>query len=1029
MICQLLVPAADALSRGGGARILYAESYDRPLRDASGRQQATLPRRKEPPMLNRRSRRSVRALAVVLAAAAAQAGAVQAQQAVDQEYTAQIQRFTTEPFFLTPLVDHLPASTVVPTPLQVLGYAAGSPDVLTYPEDIARYMRLVADASPRVKVFSMGESEGGREMILVAISSEETIARLDDYRGVMARLADPRRTSPEEAARLIPQAKPIYWATGAIHSPETGSPEMLMELVYRMAVGESDFIRAIRDNVIFLVTPVVEVDGRAKQVDIHMAPRRDPGGDHPRSLLYWGQYVAHDNNRDGMSLSLKLSQHIMRTFLEYNPTVLHDLHESATYLYTSTGRGPYNAWIDPILINEWNRLAYKEVQDMTAFGVPGVYTFDFYDGWAPNYMFWTANMRNSIGRFYETQAARNASNYLLSSNVDRQWHRPNTPLRQVVWSIRNNVNLQQSALLIALKEVADNRNEYLQNFYLKSQRSVAKARAEGPAAYIFPASDPRPGQQALLLDLLQRHGLEVHRTTGAATVGDEEIPAGSYVVRMDQPFSRAADMMLDRQYYNPDDPRPYDDTGWTFGPLFNAVTLRIEAPAVLDVPMQLVTDPVRAAGGVENAQGARAFLINYNADNGLAAFRFRHRNLRIQAAQRAFDAAGRSFAAGTFIVPAQGNPRDLAQLLDQAGREFGFTAVGVAAQPDVATHAVATPRVAVMHTWQTTQQEGWLRLGLERFAIPYDYISVHAARDNPRLRDRYDVILFGPSVNDALAIVNGVQGPRPLPWKKTPITPNLGSESATDDMRGGLELQGVLNLQRFVEQGGTLVTLTSSSSLPIHFGMGGNIRVASTPNLWAPGGVYRVARTDGGSPLAYGYGDELGVYFGTNRGPVFTDGQRSPVVLAQQRRQPDGSTTARRSGRGGADEQDIVQGRARDLGEVGVAEFRRQQQQEGAEAGFAGFGGQGAQAGPRARTIFRFAADPSNLLISGGLTNGDELAHAPALVDVPIGRGHVVMFSFNPFWRSETLGSYALVFNALLHHGNLGVGQAAVAEQ
>jgi hypothetical protein len=977
-------------------------------------------------MLIRRPHRSVYALAVLFAAAAAHTATVQAQQPVDQEYTAQIKRFTTEPFFLTPLVDHLPASSTVPTPLQFNGYIAGAADVLTYPEDIARYMRAVADASPRVKVFSMGQSEEGREMILVAMSNEETLARLDDYKALLAQLADPRRTSPEEAARLIPQAKPVYWATGAIHSPETGSPEMLMELVYRMAVDESEHIRTIRDNVIFLVTPVIEVDGRAKVVDIHMAPRRDPGGNHPRSPLWWGKYVAHDNNRDGMSLSLNLSNHVMRTFLDFNPTVFHDLHESASYLYTSTGRGPYNAWIDPILISEWNRLAFREVQDMTALGVPGVYTFDFYDGWAPNYMFWIANMRNSIGRFYETQGARNASNYILNTNVDRQWHRPNTPLRQVVWSIRNNVNLQQSALLIALKELADNREEYLRNFYTKSQRSIAKPHAEGPAGYVFPASDPRHGQQARLLELLQRHGVEVHRTTAATTVGEQAIPAGSYVVRMDQPFSRAADMMLDRQYYNPNDPRPYDDTGWTFGPLYNAQTLRIEDARLLDTPMQLVTGPVRPAGGVVDAQGARAFLINYNADNNLASFRFRHRTLRMQAAQQGFDAAGRSFNAGSFIIPAQGNPGNLASLLEEAAQEFGFTAVGVAAAPTVPSHAVAAPRIAVMHTWQTTQQEGWLRLGLDQFGIPYDYISVHDVRDNQRLNERYDVILFGPSVNDALSIVNGVQGSSPIPWQKTTVTPNLGSENSTADMRGGLELQGVLNLQRFVEQGGTLVTLTTSSSLPIHFGMAGGIRVASTPNLWAPGGVFRVSRTDRTSPLAYGYDDELGVYFGANRGPVFTDGQRSPIVIAQQRQQPDGSTTGRLSGRGGIDETDIVQGRPRDWGEESVAEFRRQQQEEAAQPGL-GFGAGFGQQATRARTIFRFASDPQQLLISGGLTNGGELAHMPALVDVPLGRGNVVMFSFNPFWRSETLGSYALVFNALLHHGNLNVGRAPVA--
>ncbi|HEX2166064.1 MAG TPA: M14 family zinc carboxypeptidase [Longimicrobiales bacterium] len=965
-------------------------------------------------MLNRRFGRSARVIAAVCAVLWAGTGALHAQQAIDEEYTAKIREFTTEPFFLTPLIDYLPASSTVPTPLEANGYIAGAAEQLTYPEDVAAYMRAVEAASPRVRVFSMGQSEEGREMILVAVSDEQTIADLDTYKDMLAQLGDPRRTSEEEAARLIPQAKPIYWATGAIHATETGSPEMLMELVYRLAVDESEHIRAIRDNVIVLITPVIEVDGRAKVVDLHMAPRRDPDGNYPTRPLYWGKYVAHDNNRDGMSLSLKLSEHVVRTFLEYSPTVFHDLHESATYLYTSTGRGPYNAWIDPILVSEWNRLAHKEVKDMTAHGVPGVYTFDFYDGWAPNYMFWVANMRNSIGRFYETQGSRDASNYIVSSNTDRQWHRPSTPLPEVVWSIRNNVNLQQSALLIALREVADNREEFLSNYYLKAQRSVAKAQAEGPAAYVFPANDPRPGQQAQLLDLLQRHGAEVHRTTAPATIGEQTFGAGSYVVRMDQPFSRAVDMMLDRQYYNPTDPRPYDDTGWTFGPLYNAETVRVEDVAILDAPMQPVTERVRAPGAVENASGARAFIINYNADNNLAAFRFRHPDLRMQAAQSEFEAGGRTFNAGSFIIPASG---DVAQTLGEAAREFGFTAVGVAEVPAVALHDVATPRVAVMHTWQTTQTEGWMRLALDQYGIPYDYISVHEARDDPRLRERYDVILFGPSVSDPLQVVSGLDGDSPLPWKRTDITPNIGAQASTDDMRGGLELQGVVNLQRFVQDGGTLVTITNSSLLPIHFGMSGGVEEAETPSLWAPGGVFRTETADATSPLVYGYGEDLGVYF--NRGPVFSDGERNPA-LARASDESDGSTTARRSGRGGIDEEDIVQGRARDMGREGVEAFREAQGESDEEGGRGRFGRNSVTA----RTVLRFASDPAELLISGGLTDGEELAHAPALVDVPLGAGHVVMFSFNPFWRSETLGSYALVFNALLHHGNLGAGAA-----
>ena len=198
---------------------------------------------------------------------------------------------------------------------------------------------------------------------------------------------------------------------------------------------------------------------------------------------------------------------------------------------------------------------------MTAFGVPGVYTHDFYDGWGANYMMWVAHMRNSIGRFYETQGAGDASTRIIRSNVQRQWHRPSTPLREVVWGIRNNVNLQQSAVLIAMHEVATNRDEFLRNFYAKSQRAVAKAHNEGPAAYVLPADDPRPGQQARLLELMEDHAFEVHRAEDDIEIGETVYPEGSYVVRMDQPFSRGADMLLDKQYYNPDDPRPYDDVG------------------------------------------------------------------------------------------------------------------------------------------------------------------------------------------------------------------------------------------------------------------------------------------------------------------------------------------------------------------------------------------------------------------------------------------------------------------------------------
>lgn len=927
-------------------------------------------------------------------------------QALDARYTEQIRAFTTESFFLTPLVDHLPASETVPTPLDILGYISGTPDVLTHTEGIYRYMRAVAEASDRVTVRTIGTSEEGREILLVLISDAGTISEVDRHPGLMARLADPRQTSEAEAAEIIATVKPMYWATGAIHSGETGSPEMLMELVYRLAVDESPFIQAIRDNLIVMITPVVEADGRDKQVDVHMAPRLNPDGPNPNRTLYWGKYVYHSNNRDGMQVNLALSRAIVGTYLDYHPLVVHDLHESASYLYTSTGRGPYNAWIDPMVISEWNRLAHREVRDMGAFGVPGVYTHDFYDGWTPNYMFWVAHIHNSIGRFYETQASRNASNYLLNTNVDREWHRPNTPLRQVVWSIRNNVNLQQSALLIALNEVATNREEYLENFWIKSQRSVAKARVEGPAAYLFPADDPRPGQQARTLQTLERHGIEVHRTTAEAIFGGRSVPAGSYVVRMDQPYSRGADMLLDRQYYSPEDPRPYDDVGWTFGPLYNAVTERVDDEAILDIPMSRVEGGVRAVGAVVAAEGVttRGYLIRYNADNNLTSFVFARPNLRMEALQASMEVNGHTFGPGSFFIPVAGNDRNLAQILQESAATFGFDAVAVDAMPTVARHPVARPRIAVVHTWLTTQNEGWLRLGLDEVGVPYDYISVHTLRDTPNLRNRWDVLILGPSVNDPLQIVRGVEGSEPIPWQAAPHTPHIGRQASSPDIRGGMELEGILHLKRFVEGGGTLITLTNSSALPMHFDLAAGATLRTPSGLWAPGGVFRVDRTDLGSPITWGYDDTLGVYF--NNGPVFQDGRNRPVVRPPA--PPTTGTTARRSGRGGIGERDVAQAQGRDWGQESVAAFQ-------AESGGASAGATEASV----RTLFRFTSDPSQLLISGGLDGAEELAGSPALLDARVGQGHVIMFSFNPFWRGGTLGSYALLFNALLHHGHL----------
>jgi hypothetical protein len=258
-------------------------------------------------------------------------------QPIDPGYTQKIQTYTTAPYFSSPLVDYLPASKTVPTPAAVLGDVAGAPGILPYSADVNRYMRMLEKASPRVKVVSIGRSEEGREMIAVAISSEQNIAHLEENRARLAKLADPRliQMDDDAADQIVNASVPVYYITGALHSGETGAPTALMELAYRLAVDESAYIRDIREHVITLITPVVEVDGRDRVVDVYRWHLAHPGQLSP-PVIYWGKYVEHDNNRDAMALTLNLTRSVLATYLGWNAQVLHDLHESYPYMYDDT---------------------------------------------------------------------------------------------------------------------------------------------------------------------------------------------------------------------------------------------------------------------------------------------------------------------------------------------------------------------------------------------------------------------------------------------------------------------------------------------------------------------------------------------------------------------------------------------------------------------------------------------------------------------------------------------------------------------
>jgi hypothetical protein len=484
---------------------------------------------------------------------------------------------------------------------------------------------------------------------------------------------------------------------------------------------------------------------------------------------------------------------------------------------------------------------------------------------------------------------------------------------------------------------------------------------------------------------------------------------------MDQPYSRLADMLLDTQYYSPRDPRSYDDTGWTLGALRNVKTTRVTDLSILGASMQKM-GRIEAAGGIDGE--GKLFLIQHNTDNTLAALRFRLAGVSMEAAEDSFEVDGIKFKAGAFIL----RNADRAQL-EKAAKDLGIKVHATNANLSVAAHPLAVPRVALVHNWQNTQNDGWFRIPMEELKVPFTYVADTWLRETENLREKFEVIIIppagggGPGSGGLSAALRGLpMRGAPRPWKNSTETPNFVAAGldSTDDIRGGLGYRGLANLERFVREGGLLIAVQSSAALPVAGGMTEMVNVAEARSMQAPGSVVLSTIDDKKSPIIYGYDDKLYIYF--RQGPVITVGGNFGGPEAEESGRP-----SRSSGRGTASDPDVIQARAYEPPEKPVKRSPHEQELYVPEdlPEFARWAIPPKDQQPR--VVLRFAAE-KDLLLSGMITNGNEIAEKPAVVDVPHGKGHVVLFANNPMWRGETMGSYFLVFNAMLNFDHLDAG-------
>jgi hypothetical protein len=869
----------------------------------------------------------------------------------DPEFARVVKEWTTKPEFMSPLVDHLPVRTGVPQPKDVLGYHIGAPKKLTSVPEQQRYFRELEKALPgRVKTTVAGKTEEGRDIMVVFVSSEANIKNLETNRQNLRRLADPRNLPDAQAKQIVAATRPHYHISAGLHSTEYSPPETVMELAYRLAVSDEPYIRQIRDNVIVSISPSTDVDGRERAVEWYNAYKVHEPYDSSENFggpPYWGKYIFHDNNRD-INYGVDSLRVHLNWYLNYVPPIWHDLHESVPFLYIFSGQPPQNPNLDPILYSELPFFANYEVNKLTGYGMPGVWHFGFVDMWSPGYLGFAAANHNGMLRMYEIFNGNGATTkkVRVGQQTQREWFRPSPPYAEVDWSIRNAVNYAQTGVLTGLELTSKFPAMVVENFYRKSLNSIETGKTKAPHGFVFPAGQRDMTRVARIVNLLRVQAIEVSRATSEIKVKDGTFPTGSFIVKLNQPYGRLAKTLLEKQTYPDPNLRTYDDSGWTMGLMNNTEVKTIEDKAILDVPAELLTADVKVPGTVAGTGAVTAVM--HNGSLNVITLRYRLKDLDVKSARAPFKAGDLEYPAGSFLIDGH------ADRVRKEVEALGLTAAALASKPSVETIDVDLPRIAVYSTWMNTEKVGWVRLAFDRFEVPYDLIYKDQARQGG-LRAKYDVIVMPHQTNGGKSIVyEQPKASRPLPYKKNDRFKTFGMYGETDDVRGGMGLEGAAEFQKFVENGGVLMTLGVASYFPAEFGIARGVE-AQRPsgNFYAPGPVVQSEIVQPTHPIFYGYeGKTLPVRW--------ADG---PLLQVPDPNSP--------------------------------------------QAAFTG------TSTDRPMTLMRFPGGASNVL-SGLMREPDQVRNRPAIVDAPTGKGRVLFYAINPIYRWQNFGEHNLLFNGLL---------------
>ena len=536
-------------------------------------------------------------------------------------------------------------------------------------------------------------------------------------------------------------------------------------------------------------------------------------------------------------------------------------------------------------------------------------------------------------------------------------------------------------MLAALDDAAGRSKQLLRNYYTKGLHSYHRGLDAPPYGFIIPADQGDPLRVAQLIARLQVLGIEVHRASAPLTLQEGNYPVGTYVVRLDQPYRDYAVDLLTDQIYPKDGPEAYDDISWSLPAHYHLSVIPSADPAVRTAALGLLTSAPGVSRGLAGA--GPVYLLRDSGQEEFLEARFALARFRVEIAERPFRSDDVEYPAGSWILQPQPG---LAEALRDLAARFGLQFASAERVPTTAMHAAPLPRLGVWIPWADTDTAGWTRFALDQRHIPYTYVRDEDIRAG-HLHDKYDVLLY-PHVD--LELAEQIEGLHrawsPMPFKKTAATPSFGTPASSDDITGGIGYGGLGELQKYLDAGGLLITLGNGTMLPLEGGLvrgvrremggaprsssgGGSASAAASAGAETrtPGAHLRVSFARPQHPIAYGYGPHTWVF---RQNFALYSVPRRWLRMAYCTTCLDGPP----------DRSAIVM----EWGDT--------------------------QAG-------------APFVVSGQAWGEENLVGRAAIMDNPVGSGHVITFNFNPLHRDLNRGDQRLLWNAIINwRAILGAG-------